>query len=386
MIKRQIAEKLLQLSTKFPVVTITGPRQSGKTTIARHVFSSYDYISLENPDTRLLAEEDPKGFLQSHPGKCIIDEIQHVPELLSYIQTIVDNEKTKGRFILTGSQNLLMSEKISQSLAGRTAILKLLPLNCFELKDYPSFKNYGYEELIFKGAYPAIYNDNIEPEDFYPAYLETYIQRDVRKIQNIQNLRAFTIFVKLCAGRCGQILDFTSLANDAGISVNTAKEWISVLEASYIVFLLQPFYNNFNKRLIKAPKLYFYDTGLASFLLGIESKEQLATHYLKGGLFENHILLELLKQRYNNGKQSNIYYWRDNKKNEIDCIMDGETLKALEIKSGKTFTKEFLKMKKYWLRTTSAPISSFSLVYGGDESFSFLGTKILGWKDACTAS
>ncbi|NOY50328.1 MAG: ATP-binding protein [Chlorobi bacterium] len=383
MIKRQITEKLLLLSTKFPVVTITGPRQSGKTTIAKYVFSNYDYVSLENPDIRLLAVEDPKGFLQNHPDKCIIDEIQQVPELLSYIQTIVDNEKIKGRFILTGSQNLLLSEKVSQSLAGRTAIMRLLPLNCSELRQHHGFDKITYEEHIFKGSYPAIHNDNIKPGDFYPAYLETYIQRDVRKIQNIRNLMTFTTFIKLCAGRNGQIIDLSSLASDAGISINTAKEWISVLEASYIIFMLHPYYKNFSKRLIKTPKLYFYDTGLAAFLLGIENKEQLSTHYLKGGLFENHIILELLKQRYNSGKQTNIYYWRDNKKNEIDCIIDGATPKALEIKSGKTFTKEYLKMEKYWLRTTTFEKDSFSLVYGGDESFSFLGTKILGWRDFC---
>jgi len=383
MIKREITKKLQLLSEKFPVVTITGPRQSGKTTIARHVFSNYDYVSLENPDVRMQAEEDPIGFLQNHPNKCIIDEIQQVPELLSYIQTIVDNEKIKGRFILTGSQNLLLSEKVSQSLAGRTAILKLLPLNCFELRNQPGFDNITYEEYIYKGSYPATYKDNINPEDFYPAYLETYVQRDVRKIQNIRNLRTFTTFIKLCAGRCGQVLDFSSLANDAGISVNTAKEWVSVLEASYIVFLLAPFYNNFSKRLIKTPKLYFYDTGLASYLLGIENKQQLATHYLKGSLFENLIILELLKQRYNHGKQSNLYYWRDNKKNEIDCIIDGDVPMAIEIKSGKTFTKEFLKMEKYWRRTTSSTNTRFSLVYGGDESFSFLGTQISAWRDLC---
>ena len=381
MIKRQITEKLIQLSKKFPVVTITGPRQSGKTTLAKHVFGDYKYVSLENPDIRLQAEEDPRAFLQNYSEKVIIDEIQHIPDLLSYIQTIVDTKKAKGMYILTGSQNLLMSEKISQSLAGRTAVLKLLPFNRTELGSTKGFNDYSYEEVIFKGAYPAIYSDNIDPGDFYPAYLETYIQRDVRNIQNIRSLSTFTTFVKLCAGRTGQILDLTSLANDAGISVNTAKEWISVLEASYIIFLVPPFYKNFNKRLIKSPKLYFYDTGVATFLLGIEEAKQLLTHYSKGSLFENYLILEILKQRYNTGKQANIYYWRDSKKNEIDCIIDGAVPKAIEIKSGKTFTKDFLKMKKYWLKTTGLPEDTFSLVYGGDESFTFLNTQVFSWKD-----
>ncbi len=381
MIKRQIENKLLQLSKKFRVITITGPRQSGKTTLAKAVFSDYDYISLENLDTRLLAQEDPRGFLQNHPGKCIIDEIQLVPELLSYIQTIVDKENIKGRFILTGSQNLLLLDKITQSLAGRTALIKLLPLSQSELKSIPTIDFHDPEEVIYQGFYPAIYADDIPPEDYYPAYVETYVQRDVRQIQNIRSLTAFTSFIKLCAGRTGQILDYSSLASDAGISVNTVKDWISVLESSYIIFLLQPYYKNFNKRLIKSPKLYFYDTGLASYLLNIRDKTQLNTHYIKGSLFENFVILELLKHRYNQGLQSNIYYWRDNKKNEIDCIVDKFEPIAIEIKSGKTFTKDFIKMRKYWQRISDIETYSFSLIYGGEESFSFQGTNVYSWKD-----
>jgi len=384
MIKRQIANKLLQLSRKFRVVTITGPRQSGKTTLAKAVFSEYDYVSLENLDTRLLAQEDPRGFLQSHPGKCIIDEIQLVPELLSYIQTIVDKENVKGRFILTGSQNLLLLEKITQSLAGRTALIKLLPLSQLELSKLHDINFPDYEEIIYQGFYPAIYADEIPPEDFYPAYVETYVQRDVRQIQNIRNLTTFTSFIKLCAGRTGQILDYSSLASDAGISVNTAKDWISVLETSYIIFLLQPYYKNFSKRLIKSPKLYFYDTGLASYLLNIRDKTQLSTHYLKGSLFENIVILEFLKYRFNQGLQSDIFFWRDNKKNEIDCIVDKIEPIAIEIKSGKTFTKDFLKMRKYWQNISAIENNDFSLIYGGDESFSFQGTNIYSWKDLNT--
>jgi len=381
MIERQLTNKLLQLSDKFPVITITGPRQSGKTTIARAVFNKHDYVSLENLDTRILAQEDPKGFLQNYPNNCILDEIQHAPDLLSYIQTIVDEEKVKGRFILTGSQNLLLSANISQSLAGRTAVIKLLPLSQFELKKLPDYNPISYEEIIYKGSYPGIYNDNISPQDFYSAYIETYIQRDVRQIQNIRNLSTFTSFLKLCAGRIGQVLDYSSLASDTGVSANTAKEWVSLLEASFILFTLQPYYKNFSKRLIKSPKLYFYDTGLASYLLNLKDEIQLSTHYLKGSLFENFIILELLKHRFNNGLQSDIYFWRDNKKNEIDCIVDGIEPHALEIKSGKTFTKDFIKMKKFWKRLSSTDDSYFNLIYGGDESFTFLETETYSWRN-----
>jgi predicted AAA+ superfamily ATPase len=381
MIKRQIADKLLNLSGKFRVVTITGPRQSGKTTLAKKVFGNYDYVSLENIDTRLLAKEDPRGFLKSHPGKCIIDEIQLVPELLSYIQTIVDKENIKGRFILTGSQNLLLLEKITQSLAGRTALVKLLPLSLIELRDVPGFGFHDFEKTIHQGFYPSIYADNIPAEDYYAAYIETYVQRDVRQIQNIRNLTAFTTFIKLCAGRTGQILDYSSLACDAGVSVNTAKDWVSVLEASYIIFRLQPYYKNFKKRLIKSPKLYFYDTGLASYLLNIKDPIQLSTHYLKGSLFENFIILEFLKNRFNQGLQSNIFYWRDNKKNEIDCIVDKTRPIALEIKSGKTFTKDFIKMRKYWQKISGIENKDFFLVYGGERSFDFQDTSIYSWNN-----
>ncbi len=381
MIKREVADKLLKLAEKFRVVTVTGPRQSGKTTLVKNVFDNYEYISLENPDIRLRAMEDPNGFVNNIKGKCIIDEVQYVPDLLSYIQTRVDSENIKGSFILTGSQNLMLSENISQSLAGRTAVVKLLPLALNEIKDIAGIAEKEYEELIFNGFYPGIYADNIPPEDFYHAYFETYIQRDVRQLQNIRNLTLFTNFVKLCAGRIGQILDYSSLAADAGISTNTAREWMSILEASYIVFLLQPYYKNFNKRLIKSPKLYFYDTGLASFLLNIQNADQLSWHYLKGGLFENFVIIEMLKRRFNKGKISNLYFWRDNKRNEIDCIADNFKLTAIEIKSGKTFTKEFLKMKRYWLSLNNNGEKDFVLIYGGAESFSFLDTEIYSWKD-----
>ena len=380
MIEREITGKLLEIAKKYPILTITGPRQSGKTTLVKALFKDYDYVSLENPDIRLQAEEDPNGFMKSHPEKCIIDEIQYVPELLSVIQTTVDEEKTEGRFVLIGSQNHFLLEKVSQILAGRTRVVNLLPLSQIELNSLGNFSPDDYEEIVFKGFYPAIYDGTITPTDFYPAYIETLINRDVRQIQNIRHLTIFTHFLKLCAGRAGQILDYSSLARDAGVSVNTAKEWISILEASYVVFRLQPYYQSFGKRLIKSPKLYFYDTGILSYLLNIRDKTQLNTHYIKGNIFENFILLELLKYRFNKGLPSNIYFWRDNSRNEIDCLIDGTIPEGIEIKSGKTFTKDSIKQVQFWKRLTGYDSNTFHVVYGGDDSFKFL-THVYSWRN-----
>lgn len=380
MIKRQIADKLLEIAKEYPVLTITGPRQSGKTTLAKALFADYDYVSLDNPNMRLQAVDDPNGFLKNHPGKCIIDEIQHFPELLSYIQTTVDKEKIEGRFVLIGSQNHLLQEKISQILVDRTKVVKLLPLSQMELDNLENFSPDDYEEIVFKGFYPAIYDNDIAPKEFFPSYIETLVNRDVRQIQNIRHLTVFTHFLKLCAGRTGQILDYSALARDAGISVNTAKEWISILVACYVVFLLQPYHKNFGKRLIKTPKLYFYDTGLLSYLLNIRDKTQLNTHYLKGNIFENFILLELLKYRTNKGLPSNIYFWRDNSRNEIDCLVDGTIPEVIEIKSGKTFTKDFIKQVHFWKRLTGYDSNTFYVVYGGDDSFKFL-TYVYSWRN-----
>ena len=268
MINRIIESKVLHLSKKYPVITITGPRQSGKTTLVQSVFRDHSYYTLENPETRAVIQNDPQGFFQTHLSKkLIIDEIQYIPELLSYIQVITDENKIQGQFILTGSQSLILSEKISQTLAGRTAILKLLPFSLKELNHIKKYKHSDFEEWIFRGFYPRIYDQDIDPESFYPFYFETYVQRDVRQIQNIRDLTLFSNFVRLCAGRIGQLLDYSSLANDTGVSVNTIKGWLAVLEASFVIFLLHPYYRNFNKRMIKSPKLYFTDTGLASFLL-----------------------------------------------------------------------------------------------------------------------
>ncbi len=283
-----------------------------------------------------------------------------------------------GSFILTGSQNLLISENISQSLAGRVGILRLLPFSLEELDQ----KKYDYTDYIFKGFYPRLYSFDILPEDFYSAYMETYVERDVRKLVNVRNLHLFTNFIKLCAGRTGQILDYTSLSNDCGISVSTAKEWLSILEASYVIFLLRPYYNNFNKRVIKRPKLYFYDTGLAAHILEIENTKQLESHYARGFLFENMIVAELLKKRYNSGKNSNLFFYRDSNQHEIDIIMDSASMRNLiELKSARTFTKDFMKEFKYWKKNIEKGNVRFFVVYGGDEDFDFLDTKVVSWRN-----
>ncbi|MDD4644729.1 MAG: ATP-binding protein [Bacteroidales bacterium] len=380
MIKREILDKLLQLSSKFPVVSVTGPRQSGKTTLIRSSFPDYRYVSLEDPDIRLLAQKDPRGFLGTE-DKMIIDEIQQVPELFSYIQTITDEKDAAGQFIISGSQSFLLNERISQSLAGRVAILHLLPLSLTELQtDGRSYSS--YEEIIFTGFYPRIYQTGIDPIDFYPNYLQTYIERDVRLLQNIKDLNLFIRFMKLCAGRTGQLLNLTVLSNDAGISVNTAKAWISVLEASFIIFLLQPHHQNFNKRLVKMPKLYFYDTGLACSLLELRSSEQLKTHYLLGGLFENFILAELQKNRFHQGLRNNCFFWRDHKGSEIDCIIDnGDQLVPIEIKASCTFSTSYFKTIQYWKKISGDTLCNPIVVYGGKTDQSTTDGMLIGWQN-----
>lgn len=379
MIKRELKDKLLQLSTKFPVVSVTGPRQSGKTTLIKFSFPDYRYFSLEDPDIRILAQHDPRSFLGSG-DKMIIDEVQQVPELFSYIQTITDDKDAVGQFIISGSQSFLLNERISQSLAGRVAILHLLPLGFTELQsDGRTFSS--YEELIFTGFYPRIYHSAIEPRDFYPNYLQTYIERDVRLLQNIQDLNLFIRFMKLCASRTGQLLNLTALSNDAGITVNTVKAWISVLEASFIIFLLQPHHQNFNKRLVKMPKLYFYDTGLACSLLELQSAEQLKTHYLLGGLFENFILAELLKNRFHKGLRNNCYFWRDHKGSEIDCIIDkGDQLIPVEIKASRTFSGSFFNNMLYWKKISGDISGNPIVVYGGTMDQNTKDGMLIGWQ------
>ncbi len=350
---------------KYPVITITGPRQSGKTTLARHTFAGKPYANLENPVTRQFAEEDPVAFLGQYPQGAIIDEIQRVPELLSYIQVIVDEKRENGLFVLTGSQQFELMHGISQSLAGRTALLKLLPLSIAELATRFSP---GVDEMLFRGFYPRIYDQDIAPDQAYGDYFETYVERDLRQLVNVKNLSLFQRFVKLCAGRCGQLLNLNSLANDTGISHSTAREWMTVLEASYIVFLLQPFHANIGKRLVKSPKIYFYDVGLASWLMGIEEQRQIATHPLRGGLFENMCVMEALKYRYHRGKRNNLFFYRDSNGNEVDILYTkGEEILPIEVKSGQTITSAWFRNLKSF-RTLLPGKSSLKscLVYGGE--------------------
>lgn len=381
MIKRHIEERALNFSKKYPVVTITGPRQSGKTTLVETLFKNHEYYSLENPITRAQIQEDPSILFLPEGKKIIIDEVQRIPNLLSFIQVHSDKQKINGQFILTGSQSLLLSEKVSQTLAGRTAILKLLPLSLSEMKNFNEYSENDYEDWIFRGFYPRIYDQSMVPADFFPFYFETYLQRDVREIQNVRDLSQFSNFVKLCAGRVGQLVDYSSLANDAGVSVNTAKGWLSLLEASYVITLLNPYYKNLNKRIIKSPKLYFIDVGLASFLLDIQNPKQLSTHYLRGNLFENLVIVELLKRRFNKAQLSNLYFFRDSNKNEVDCIMEDTELKAIEIKSAKSFSNSFIDGLKTFSRFSDMKKGNGIVVYGGEENFTFKDFKIISWKN-----
>ncbi|MFO7731579.1 MAG: ATP-binding protein [Spirochaetia bacterium] len=352
------------MSKQYPVLFLTGPRQSGKTTIAKHLFPEKAYFSLENPDTLEFALSDPRSFLsQSHKGM-IIDEAQRAPKLFSYIQGFVDNDKRPGSYILTGSQNFLLLEKISQSLAGRVAILRLLP---FSYDEYlREFDINNLESLIIKGMYPPIHDRGLTTTVWFDQYVSTYIERDVRSIKNIENLNTFQRFLKLCAGRSGQILNYSSLANDCGITHNTARSWISILEASYIVSLVPPYYENFNKRLIKSPKLYFLDSGLLCYLLGIHSAEIFAVHPLKGAVFETYIYGELLKTYFNMAHRAELYFWRDKTGHEIDFIApQANKIISIEVKAGKTINLDYFQNLDYF--ATLAPSTEAIVIYNGDE-------------------
>lgn len=381
MVKRSLSIKLKELASKFPVVSVVGPRQSGKTTLVKSVFSNLAYVTLEDLDTREFTFKDPRGFLATYNKGVVIDEVQRVPGLLSYIQTIADSTNKAGQFILTGSQNILLQENISQTLAGRVAILKLLPFNLDELK-HTIYRPARSEEYLFKGSYPRIYDKKIDPVDWYPNYIQTYVERDVRLIKNISDLNTFQKFIKLCAGRIGQILNLSSLGNDCGITHNTAKAWISVLESTYIIFLLKSYYKNFNKRLIKMPKLYFYDTGLACSLLGIQNKQQLTTHYLSGSLFESFVLSEIIKYRFNKGLEPNCYYWRDRTGHEIDCIIEiPGSLLQVEIKSSKTIADDFFNGLRYWNKVAGKASGVSYLIYNGEENQKRSLAEVISWKN-----
>ncbi|AGY53237.1 hypothetical protein BRDCF_p610 [Bacteroidales bacterium CF] len=378
MIERTLKIKLLDLINKYPIVTLTGPRQSGKSTLLRASFPDYKYVSLEDPDMRLFSTEDPRGFLATYPDKTIIDEVQRVPSLFSYIQTHTDNINKEGMYLLAGSHNFLLMEKINQSLAGRTAILKLLPFSHYELTTGGVIQS-SVDDEIFKGSYPRIYDKDIAPADYYPFYIQTYVERDVRLIRSIGDLSKFIRFLKLCAGRIGQLINLSSLANECGVSVTTATSWISILEASYICYLLKPDHNNYAKRLVKAPKLYFYDTGLACSLLDIRNTAQVKTHFLRGGLFENMVINEFVKMAYNKGEDPNLSFWRDSTGNEVDLLLtEGGKQYAYEIKSGATYSTDFFKGISKWAKLSNTPSERCYTIYNGENIKTSQGD-VLSW-------
>ncbi|MGL1892777.1 MAG: ATP-binding protein [Spirochaetaceae bacterium] len=376
MINRQLEDEIKILENEFPIIAILGPRQSGKTTISKKLYPDFEYISLEDLDHREFASSDPRGFIEKYSKNIIFDEIQRVPLLMSYLQTHVDNNKENGKIIITGSHNFLLMEQISQSLAGRVGITKLLP---FSYKEMASV-DIGINELIFKGAYPRIYDQNIRPEVFYKNYIATYIEKDIRQIKQITKIDDFLKFIKLLAGRTGQELNTNTLSEECGVSHNTIKEWISVLEASFLIYRLKPFHKNYNKRVVKNPKIYFTDTGLVCSLLGIRKKEDIDYHFLKGSLFETFIVNEFIKYNFNFGEKFDIYFWRDNHKKEIDLILDlGIEQLAFEIKSAKTVQEKFFDTLKYWEKLTSKDRSNIYLIYGGQENYIRENFNVVSW-------
>jgi len=396
MIKRTLAKKLKEAAAQFPVVTVTGPRQSGKTTLIRDVFKNYDYLSLELPDQRDFAREDPRGFLDQFDGPAILDEVQHAPDLFSYIQVLVDEHRDwTGRFILTGSHNFLLLASVSQSLAGRCAVLHLMPFSLAELAGRkpvtlkmfgksipknPRPPKTGLMETLFTGFYPRIHDRHLPPRDWLAGYYQTYLERDVRSVLNVGDLETFGRFVRLCAGRCGQLLNLSGLASDCGVSHVTAKRWLSVLEASFIIVLLRPHYRNFGKRLIKSPKLYFLDTGLLCYLLQIQRPEELFHRAERGAVFESFVVAEFYKNFMHRGEQPRLYFWRDVKGHEVDVIIDlADPMIPVETKSGQTVASDFFDNLEYWRKASGDEAAPSALIYGGDRPFKRSGIAVYPW-------
>lgn len=379
MIHRNASQDLLNLAAQYKAVVVTGPRQSGKTTLVKSLFANKPYCSLENPDFRDFAIKDPRGFLAQYPDGAILDEVQRVPDLFSYLQEVLDERNKEGLFILTGSNNFLLLEKVTQSLAGRVGQLVLLPFCQSELRSQPP---QTLDEYLWKGMYPPLYDKAFDVSRWYSNYIQTYLERDVRQVKNISNLIVFERFIKLCAGRAGQLLNMHSLAIEAGVDNKTIHSWISVLESSFIVFRLPPHHQNFSKRLVKMPKFYFYDTGLLCSLLGINRPEQLAQHPLRGNIFENFIITEILKERYNRGKAGSLYFWRDHTGHEIDLLLDeGGELYPVEIKSGATVTEDFFRPLAFWKKISGK--APGTVIYGGDSvQQRSEGIRVLPWRQA----
>jgi predicted AAA+ superfamily ATPase len=379
MIQRIAGKKISELAAKFKAVAVTGARQTGKTTLVKQIFKDKPYVSLENPDNRSFALEDPRGFLANYPNGAILDEIQRTPALFSYLQEILDNTKQKGLFILTGSNNFLLQQSISQTLAGRIATIHLLPFSIEELKNGKVLPK-NDDELMIKGFYPPVYDQKIDPQDWCPNYIRTYIEKDVRQIKNITDLIVFERFIKLLAGRSGQELNNSALAVETGVDVKTVQSWIGILESSFIVYLLKPHHKNFNKTIVKRPKLYFYDSALVCYLLGIRDNNHLHTHPLKGAIFEGMVITELLKKRTNAGLDINLFYWRDKSGHEVDLIIDnGKTLLPIEIKSGMTISKDYFKNIDYW--TSLSGSKKAVILYAGDQHQKRSdGKEIMNWR------
>lgn len=379
-IKRDAQKIVKKLLGQYPAVVLTGPRQSGKSTLAKELLKGFPYVSLEDLDEREFARSDPRGFLKRFEKGGIIDEIQKLPELMSYLQSFLDNKKKKTPIILTGSAQLTLLSNVSQTLAGRTAIIELLPVSYQELKSSEVAPE-SLEQLFFRGFYPRLYKEKINPSDWHQDYVKTYIERDVRDLLKIHDLGTFQKFLKMCASRAGQILNLSSLANDCGISHSTASTWLNILEATYIVFRLEPHYKNFSKRLIKSPKLFFYDTGILCFLLGIRSAVEIETHSSRGAIMENWIATEMIKTRFNAHKPRDFYFWRDSRGNEVDFVIDqGQKIVPVEIKSGRTVAPDFFKGISYWSNLAGISAGKGYLVYAGKDDQSRTGVDVLGWK------
>jgi uncharacterized protein len=381
MIPRTLASKATILLDQYPMLAISGPRQSGKTTLARQLRPEYQYVNLELDENRDFATNDPHGFLQLYKNGVILDEVQYVPTLFPYLKHYTDLRGLSGEYILTGSQHFLLLEKITQSLAGRVGLLRLLPFSMQEL-DTAGLMPATADEFIYKGAYPRLYDKRIAPVDFYPAYIQTYVERDVRQVVNVGDLRVFRQFLTACAGRAGQLVNFTELGTILGVDSKTVKSWIGILEASFIIFLLPPYHRNFDKRIIKSPKLYFYDTGLVCTLLNITDPAQLQAHFAKGALFENMIVSELVKTRLHAGNDANFYFWQDSNGREIDLLHEvGSALTVIEIKSGKTITKDFMRNLLYFNELANGVRVNAHLIYGGEENQIRSDVQIWGWAD-----
>ena len=386
---RSMSAIAAHLLRKYPILTITGPKQSGKSTFAKMLKPDFDYVNLEDVDNRRFAQKDPKGFLQRYPKNCIIDEVQNVPELLSQLQVQVDTAGKNGIYILTGSQNLQLSSKISQSLSGRTALCTLLPFSMDELNTKKPVGRAGkvsnstikgWEDLCWKGMYPRLHHQKIKPSLFYPDYITTYIERDTRQLMNVKDLTLFRSFLSMCAGRTGQILNLQDIGNSLGIDAKTVKQWLGMLQTNYIIYLLPPFHNNFSKRIIKAPKLYFYDTGIASFLLNIRSQADFQHHFAKGALYENFIINELMKNCYNKRVQPNFYYFRDSNGNEVDLLIDQSNfMYAAEIKSSRTMNDSFFKGLNYFTALSRQKKVKSICIYGGEDAYTYKGHLVTGW-------